>query len=129
MRAAVAPVQALAISTQSSLACLPIMLKKTQQLGVQTATAEITLPMAVALLRATGPAMNIAVALYVANWFGADLTAGQYAVAIFAAVLTSMGARQSAGPGEFRDFDRAALPHPRRTGRTTGAADRCRDLA
>jgi Na+/H+-dicarboxylate symporter len=98
---AVAPVQALAISTQSSLACLPIMLKKSQQLGVQPATAEITLPMAVALLRATGPAMNLAVALYVANWYGVDLTAGQYAVAIFAAVLTSMGAVSLPGQVSF----------------------------
>lgn len=97
----VAPVQALAISTQSSLACLPIMLKKTQDLGVHPATAEITLPMAVALMRATGPAMNIAVALYVANWYGVDLTAGQYAVAIFAAVLTSMGAVSLPGQVSF----------------------------
>ncbi|CAM3233139.1 Cation:dicarboxylase symporter family transporter [Sphingomonas antarctica] len=98
---AIAPVQALAISTQSSLACLPIMLNKSQGLGVQPATAEITLPMAVALLRATGPAMNLAVALYVANWFGVHLTAAQYAVAIFAAVLTSMGAVSLPGQVSF----------------------------
>lgn len=88
----IAPVQALAISTQSSLACLPIMLKKSRQLGVSESTVGVVLPMAVALMRATGPAMNLAVALYVANWFGVALGPAQIAVAILAAVLTSMGA-------------------------------------
>jgi len=87
----IAPVQALAISTQSSMACLPIMLKKSQDLGVSESTSAVVLPMAVALMRATGPAMNLAVALYVANWYGVELGPAQYAVAIFAAVLTSMG--------------------------------------
>jgi proton glutamate symport protein len=98
---AIAPVQALAISTQSSLACLPIMLKKSEQLGVPERTAGIVLPLAVALLRATGPAMNIAVALYVANWFGVELGPAQYAVAILAAVLTSMGAVSLPGQVSF----------------------------
>ena len=57
--------------------------------------------MAVALLRATGPAMNLAVALYVANWFGVELGPAQYGVAIFAAVLTSMGAVSLPGTVSF----------------------------
>ena len=97
----IAPVQALAISTQSSLACLPIMLKKSEALGVPERTAGIVLPMAVALLRATGPAMNIAVALYVASWFGVQLGPAQYAVAILAAVLTSMGSVSLPGQVSF----------------------------
>lgn len=97
----VAPVQALAVSTQSSLACLPIMLNKTKALGVAPATADVTLPMAVALLRATGPAMNIAVALYVANWYGVALGPAQYAIAVVAAVLTSMGAVSLPGQVSF----------------------------
>jgi Na+/H+-dicarboxylate symporter len=97
----IAPVQALAVSTQSSLACLPIMLKKSEALGVPERTAGIVLPLAVALLRATGPAMNIAVALYVASWFGAELGPAQYAVAIMAAVLTSMGAVSLPGQVSF----------------------------
>lgn len=97
----IAPVQALAVSTQSSLACLPIMLKKSEQLGVPERTAGIVLPLAVALLRATGPAMNIAVALYVANWFGVEVGPAQYAVAIFAAVLTSMGSVSLPGQVSF----------------------------
>jgi proton glutamate symport protein len=98
---AVAPVQALAISTQSSLACLPLMLRKSEDLGVPEASAGVTLPMAVALLRATGPAMNLAVALYVANWFGVELGPTQYAVGIVVAVLTSMGAVSLPGTVSF----------------------------
>jgi proton glutamate symport protein len=97
----IAPVQAFAISTQSSLASLPLMLKKSEALGVPERTAGIVLPMAVALLRATGPAMNLAVALYVANWFGVPLGAPQYAVAILAAVLTSMGSVSLPGQVSF----------------------------
>ena len=98
---AIAPVQALAISTQSSLACLPLMLRKSEDLGVPESSAGVTLPMAVALLRATGPAMNISVALYVANWFGVELGPAQYGVAIFAAVLTSLGAVSLPGTVSF----------------------------
>ncbi len=98
---AIAPVQALAISTQSSLACLPLMVRKSEDLGVPESSAGVTLPMAVALLRATGPAMNISVALYVANWFGVELGPAQYAVAIFAAILTSMGAVSLPGTVSF----------------------------
>jgi proton glutamate symport protein len=98
---AIAPAQALAISTQSSLACLPIMLKKSEALGVPERTAGIVLPLAVALLRATGPAMNLAVALYVASWFGVELGPPQYAIAIFAAVLTSMGSVSLPGQVSF----------------------------
>jgi proton glutamate symport protein len=97
----IAPVQALAISTQSSLACLPIMLKKSEQLGVPERTAGIVLPLAVALLRATGPAMNIAVALYVANWFGVAIGPAQYVFLVLAATLTSLGSVSLPGQVSF----------------------------
>jgi len=45
--------------------------------------------------------MNIAVALYVANWFGVQLGPAQYAVAILAAVLTSMGSVSLPGQVSF----------------------------
>jgi proton glutamate symport protein len=97
----IAPVQALAISTQSSLACLPLMLKKSEDLGASEATAGLVLPMSVALMRVTGPAMNLAVALYVANWFGVTLGPVQWAIAIVIAVLTSMGAVSLPGQVSF----------------------------
>ena len=97
----IAPVQAFAVSTQSSLASLPLMLKKAEALGVRESTASLVLPMAVALLRVTGPAMNLAVALYVANWFGVELDAFDYGFAIFIAALTSMGAVSLPGSVSF----------------------------
>lgn len=97
----VAPVQALAVSTQSSLACLPLMLKKAEALGVRESTAGLVLPMAVALLRVTGPGMNLAVALYVAKWFGITLGPLQYGFAILIAGLTSMGAVSLPGTVSF----------------------------
>ena len=89
---AVAPPQALAISSQSSLACLPLMLKSAERLGVPVSAAGVVLPMAVALFRITGPVMNLAVALYIAHWFGIELTLPQMAVGVAAAALTTMGA-------------------------------------
>jgi proton glutamate symport protein len=86
------PAQAVAISTQSSLASMPAMLKGLDSLGVRTGTSEITLPIAVALFRATGPAMNFGVALYVAHWLGIELTAGQIILGLAAGAITTMGA-------------------------------------
>ncbi len=62
--------QAVAISTRSSLASLPAMLAASRTLNVREEVSDVTLPIAVALFRATGPAMNVAVAFYVAGWLG-----------------------------------------------------------
>jgi proton glutamate symport protein len=83
---------AVAVSTQSSLASLPAMLRATERLGVPVATSGVVLPLAVAIFRFTGPAMNMAVALYVAHIFGVQLTAGQIAIGVAAAAVTTMGA-------------------------------------
>jgi proton glutamate symport protein len=89
---AVASSQALAFSTQSSLACLPAMLRASSKLGVPVAASGVVLPMAVAIFRATGPAQNFAVALYIAYWFGIELTPMQIAFGIAAGATTTMGA-------------------------------------
>lgn len=86
---AMLPPQAVAISTQSSLASLPAMLGATRQLGVREEVGDVALPLAVALFRATGPAMNIAVAIYVAYWIGQDLSAWQLAAGIAMASVAS----------------------------------------
>ena len=39
-------------------------------MGISDQVADVTLPISVALFRATGPAMNTAVAFYVAHWLG-----------------------------------------------------------
>lgn len=86
---AMIPPQAVAISTQSSLASLPAMVEATRKLGVPEEKGDVTLPLAVALFRATGPAMNIGVAIYVAYWVGVDLTAWQLAAGIAMASVAS----------------------------------------
>ncbi|MDB5721409.1 MAG: cation:dicarboxylase symporter family transporter, partial [Alphaproteobacteria bacterium] len=88
---AVAPSQAVAISTQSSLASLPAMLRGAHKLGVPVAASGVILPLAVAVFRATGSGMNLAVSLYVAHWFGVPLGPAQIAVGIAAATLTTIG--------------------------------------
>jgi Na+/H+-dicarboxylate symporter len=88
---AVLPVQALALSTQSSLACLPAMLAACRRLGVRDGSAEFVLPLAVTLFRATSPAMNLAVALYAAKLTGTPLSPAVIAIGAGAALLTTMG--------------------------------------
>ena len=70
---ALIPVQVFAFSTQSSLASLPAMLGACRRLGVRETTSEFVMPLAVSLFRATSPAMNLAVVVYVAKWYGVPL--------------------------------------------------------
>lgn len=89
---ALLPAQTVAFSTQSSLASLPAMLVSCRQLGVRERTGEFVLPLAVALFRATGPAMNMAVAVYAAHLTGVTLTPAVLAAGILTAFATTMGA-------------------------------------
>jgi proton glutamate symport protein len=98
---AIASSQALAFSTQSSLACLPAMLRAAGKLGVPVAASGVVLPMAVAVFRATGPVMNFAVAIYIAYWFGIELTPTQLALGIVAGATTTMGAVGIPGQASF----------------------------
>jgi Na+/H+-dicarboxylate symporter len=88
---AMLPVQAVALSTQSSLASLPAMLAACSRLGVARSSAEFVLPLAVALFRATGPGMNLAVCIYVAKLSGVALTPGVLAAGVAMALLTTVG--------------------------------------
>ena len=87
-RAMIGP-QAVAISTQSSLASLPAMLDASSKLRVPQRNADVTLPLAVALFRATGPAMNVAVAIYVAHLMGVELHAGNLIAGFAVASIAS----------------------------------------
>jgi proton glutamate symport protein len=87
-RAMIGP-QAVAISTQSSLASLPAMLEASRVLRVPQRNADVTLPLAVALFRATGPAMNVAVAIYVGHLMGVDLHAGNLIAGFAVASIAS----------------------------------------
>ena len=87
---AMVPVNAVAISTQSSLASLPAMLVATRRLGVREATADFVLPLAVAIFRATSPAMNMAVAIYAAYLTGTPLSVAALMAGVFVAFLVSL---------------------------------------
>ena len=89
---ALIPVEAMAISTQSSLASLPLMLEATERLGVPEQVRGLVLPMAVAAFRITSPAANIAVATYVAHIYGIALDPGRVAIGVVVACLVSLGA-------------------------------------
>lgn len=88
---AVAPAQAVAFSTQSSLASLPAMLVACRELGLRENRAEFVLPLAVALFRATSPAMNLAVAIYAAHLTGVQLSPAIIATGAGVALLTTLG--------------------------------------
>lgn len=72
---AVAPAQVVAVSTQSSLASLPVMIERSRDwLGVPQTSAGLVLPLAVAVFRITSPVANLAVCLYVAQLNGVELS-------------------------------------------------------
>jgi Na+/H+-dicarboxylate symporter len=84
--------QSVAISTRSSLASLPAMLAASRLMGIREQVADVTLPIAVALFRATGPAMNVAVAFYVAHWLGYEPSLGQVIAATAVGAVMSYAA-------------------------------------
>ena len=88
---AIIPPQAVAISTQSSLASLPAMLRSAEALRVPVEASGVVLPLAVAIFRITSPAMNIAVVLYVAHWLGIVLGPAQIAAGVAVAAITTLG--------------------------------------
>jgi len=68
---AAAPAQVVALTTQSSLATLPIMLARARDaLAVPEAVSGLVLPLAVAVFRLTSPVANLSVAFYVAHLYG-----------------------------------------------------------
>ena len=99
-KAMIAP-QSVAISTRSSLATLPAMLAAARTIGIREQVADVTLPIAVALFRATGPAMNVAVAFYVAHWLGYEPSIAQIIAATAVGAIMSYGAISLPGEVSF----------------------------
>lgn len=89
---AMLPVQSFAISTQSSTASLPLMIEAARELEVSETTRDVTLPMSVALFRALGPAMNIAVCFYMAHWLGLPIGPGAIIAGVAVATIASISA-------------------------------------
>ncbi len=89
---AVAPVQVLAFSTQSSLACLPAMVERAQDdLHIPPRVTGLVLPLAVAVFRLTGPVANLSVAYFCAHIFGIHPTLPQMIGAVAVAWTISVG--------------------------------------
>jgi Na+/H+-dicarboxylate symporter len=88
---ALIPAQAVALSTQSSLASLPAMLVSASRLNLREETAEFVLPLAVAIFRATSPAMNMAVAIYIAHLAGIELSPLALLAGAAVAVIIALG--------------------------------------
>jgi proton glutamate symport protein len=90
--AGILPAQAIAASTQSSLASLPAMLESAEsRLGYPRAVTALVLPMAVSLFRITSPVQYIGVASFIAWAYGIELTSAQLAGGAALAVVVSMG--------------------------------------
>ncbi|SFR80629.1 Na+/H+-dicarboxylate symporter [Sphingomonas jatrophae] len=89
---AAAPAQAVAVSTQSSLATLPAMFQAVGALGVSEAASAVVLPLAVAVFRVASAAANVAVTVYLAHVHGVSLAAGTVAALVLVAATVSVAA-------------------------------------
>ncbi len=91
--AASAPVWAIAMSTQSSLASLPAMLDAALRgLGIPARIADVILPLAVAVFRFTSPVANLAVVYFCAHLYGIEPTWLQIGVGLVVAYAVSIAA-------------------------------------
>jgi Na+/H+-dicarboxylate symporter len=99
---AAAPAQAVAFSTQSSIAALPAMISGTRALGTSEAVVGVVLPLAVSLFRITSPAANLGVAIYCAHVYGTPLGVALLAAGVGVAAVISLA---SVGlPGQITFF-------------------------
>jgi Na+/H+-dicarboxylate symporter len=90
---AVAPAQAIACSTQSSIASLPAMIDATSgPLEIREPVRNVVLPMAVSIFRITSAAANFAVALYVAALHGIAIGPGLFIIGMIVATVVSLAA-------------------------------------
>lgn len=89
---AAAPAQAVAFSTQSSIATLPALLDSARALGGPRSVAKVVLPLAVSLFRVGSAASGGAIALYVARLSGVTLDPLQMAIAAGLSAVVSIAA-------------------------------------
>ncbi|MDX3899988.1 MAG: cation:dicarboxylase symporter family transporter [Sphingobium sp.] len=92
LRAAL-PAQAIAFSTQSSIASLPTMIAASDgPLAVREASRSIVLPLAISLFRITSPPANLGIALYLAAMNGVALGPAQLVTGVLVAAIVSLAA-------------------------------------
>jgi Na+/H+-dicarboxylate symporter len=96
---AIAPVLAVAMSSRSSLASMPLMVERSRdELHVPERTANIVLPLAVAVFRMTSPVANLGVVFFCAAVMGVSLDPMDIVIGGLVAIAISIG---SVGlPGE-----------------------------
>jgi Na+/H+-dicarboxylate symporter len=96
------PAQAIAASTQSSLASLPAMVDCTQKrLGYPVGVTSLVLPMAVSLFRITSPIQYMGVAAFIAWSYGIDVSLEHMVIGASLAVVISMGSVGLPGQASF----------------------------
>lgn len=89
---AIFPAQAVAMSTQSSLASLPAMIDVAhRRLGLPLGIVSLALPMGVSLFRLTSPVQYITVAAFIAWVYGVEISLLQWATVVPLAVVISLG--------------------------------------
>lgn len=87
------PAQAIAFSTQSSIASLPAMIQACDgPLQVRDTSRSVVLPLAISLFRITSPPANLGVALYVAAMNGVALGPTQIVMGVLVAAIVSLAA-------------------------------------
>lgn len=84
------PAQAVAASSQSSLASLPPMLAGAERLNVSATTASVVLPLAVALFRIAAPSSIVIVTLAMARMSGVEIGPAQIAIAVLLATINTL---------------------------------------
>lgn len=85
-----APAQAIAASTQSSLAALPMMVAAARRLGIAERSSAIVLPLAVAVFRIAAPASIVIVTLALGRIAAVELEISQLVVVVLMAVLNTL---------------------------------------
>lgn len=89
---AVAPVQALAFGSRSSMAALPAMVTAAGQLGLSVPVTGFVLPMAASVFRYTATVAQVGGAIFVAQLYGRPLDLGQLALLVATSVLLTYSA-------------------------------------
>ena len=90
--AAAAPSQLVALSTQSSVGSLPVMLKSAEALGVDDEVASVSLPLAVSVFRFAGPVGTLTAAAYAAAAAGVQPTVTMLVLGASLALLMEFAA-------------------------------------
>jgi Na+/H+-dicarboxylate symporter len=87
---AAAPSQAVAFSTQSSLASMPPMLAGAERLGLKPGVPAVVLPLAVAVFRIAAPCSIVVATLAMARMNGVEIGFGALALVVGIATLNTL---------------------------------------